>query len=293
MKFEEVKKHIGYKKCRDNIMLKLEILGKNNEKRENAVVPEFAKMRSSKVKVLKIYKLHFNQKGKRVETVMNHVTAQSKHDIKFKYKFNEIIEVDTYDENIENVCSQGIHYFMSEEAAYYYDFTPQNGICKRWYDNGVLMYQFNCRYGKRNGIKKEWFDTGILKSQENYLRDILHGKTKTWYHDGKLQCVINYKWGIPNGKIETYHSNGNLEKICFYENDKLCGKYMEYYSIGKLKSICFYENGMLNGFKKLYFRNGQIKYKCFYDTSVPSGKCWLWDKDGNLIKVIDRGSSVH
>ena len=98
---------VGYKKCRDNLIVKLEI--PEDALRSSATT---RKCRCSKAKVLSIT----NIDGLEV----NVVYAVSKHDSGFLYKVGEVVSVDDFDTNRWNECSTGIHFFMAREEAVLY-----------------------------------------------------------------------------------------------------------------------------------------------------------------------------
>ena len=98
---------IGYKKCRNNLIVKLEI-------------PEDAcrcsatskKCRCSKAKVLSITNLDGSESTSNV--------AVSEYDSSFVYRIGETVEVTDFDQNRWNECSTGIHFFMNREDAVKY-----------------------------------------------------------------------------------------------------------------------------------------------------------------------------
>ena len=95
---------IGYKKCRDNLIVKLEI--PEDALRSSATT---RKCRCSKARVLSITDLD--------ESDANVEYAVSKHDSGFLYKVGEVVSVDDFDTNRWNECSTGIHFFMTREEA--------------------------------------------------------------------------------------------------------------------------------------------------------------------------------
>ncbi len=95
---------IGFKKAKDNIIVKLEIT--SNALRSSATT---RKCRCSKAKVLDIYS--YNNKE------VKYKEAVSTHDSGFIYKVGEIVEVENFDTNRWNECSTGIHFFLTEEEA--------------------------------------------------------------------------------------------------------------------------------------------------------------------------------
>ena len=95
---------IGYKKCRDNLIVELEI--QEDALRSSATT---RKCRCSKAKVLSITNLDGSE--------ANIEYALSKKDYGFLYKVGEVVSVDDFDTNRWNECSTGIHFFMTREEA--------------------------------------------------------------------------------------------------------------------------------------------------------------------------------
>ena len=98
---------VGYKKCRDNLIVKLEI--PEDALRSSATT---RKCRCSKARVLSITYLDGSD--------ANVEYAISEHDPSFLYKVGKVASVNDFDTNRWNECSTGIHFFMTrEEAASY------------------------------------------------------------------------------------------------------------------------------------------------------------------------------
>ena len=98
---------IGYKKCRNNLIVKLEI--PEDAYRCSATSK---KCRCSKAKVLSITNLDGSESTSNV--------AVSKYDSSFVYRIGETIEVTDFDQNRWNECSTGIHFFINREDAVKY-----------------------------------------------------------------------------------------------------------------------------------------------------------------------------
>ena len=98
---------IGYKKCRDNLIVELEI--PEDAYRCSATSK---KCRCSKAKVLSITNLDGSESTSDV--------AVSKHNSSFVYRIGETVEVTYFDQNRWNECSTGIHFFMNREDAVKY-----------------------------------------------------------------------------------------------------------------------------------------------------------------------------
>ena len=145
--------NIGYKKLQNGYIAELEILGKTNENRRHIENPQYAKYRTSKVKVLKIFK-----NERRGIKQMNGL-----YDKNFVYGVGKEIHVANYDENMNNVCSQGIHYFKTLEQAKMWKLNLDNYTGKyiEWYDNGNKWYEREYKDGKEEEEKWiGWYENG-------------------------------------------------------------------------------------------------------------------------------------
>ena len=100
---------IGYKKCRDNLIVELEI--PEDALRSSSTT---RKCRCSKARVLSITNLNGSE--------VNVEYAVSKKDSGFLYKVGEVVSVDDFDTNRWNECSTGIHFFMTREEAVKYNY---------------------------------------------------------------------------------------------------------------------------------------------------------------------------
>ena len=98
---------VGYKKCRDNLIVKLEI--PEDALRSSATS---RKCRCSKANAISITNLNGSE--------VNVEYAVSGRDSGFLYKVGEVVSVDDFDTNRWNECSTGIHFFMTREEAVLY-----------------------------------------------------------------------------------------------------------------------------------------------------------------------------
>ena len=95
---------IGWKKCRDNTVVKLEILA--DAKRSSAYS---RKCRCSAAKVLAIENVDGTPyKGSKIN---------SQQDGGFWYTVGEIVSVEDFDEDRRNECAPGIHFFITRQEA--------------------------------------------------------------------------------------------------------------------------------------------------------------------------------
>jgi len=149
--------HIGYKRASKGRIVVLEIRGQNNEDREGIVNKRFAKMRCSEALVKRIYDIR--------DEWIEYDKARSCHDYDFVYRVGQIITPDSYDENPNKVCANGIHYFLSEHAARNF-FSKRTRLKKSEYfvtyhNNGRMREE--CTLGARaHRSYKKWDAKGML-----------------------------------------------------------------------------------------------------------------------------------
>lgn len=98
---------IGYKKCRENRIVKLLIT--EDALRSSATS---RKCRASKAKVLEI------TDGKIPELTYNYATSE--YDANFLYRVGEEVSVPNFDTNRWKECATGIHFFITREEAMLY-----------------------------------------------------------------------------------------------------------------------------------------------------------------------------
>lgn len=118
------------------IMQKLKLSGtKTNEKRKNVVNKAHAKFRSNKLYIVDIFDIFDSNITK---TQIVHECDTGFKLIRILYEIGKIIECDQYDENIDKICTRGIHYFKTPITAYYYRDVPKKytGHWITWYDSG-------------------------------------------------------------------------------------------------------------------------------------------------------------
>ena len=125
---------IGYKAAfneNTRVVITLEIPDDalTNINRTSVVVKEKAKHRANKVKVLKIE----DKQGKEYKTAE---TGFFREKI-LVYRVGETLEEPTYDTDIEQVCSRGIHFFLDKTVAEQYEILEiENGLLESFYDTG-------------------------------------------------------------------------------------------------------------------------------------------------------------
>ena len=185
----EKSQHIGYKKCQDGRIVVLEILGKHNEDRKNIVDKQFAKMRCLKARVIRIYNMH--------DQSIEYDEAYGIYDKTFKYTVGEVVEpIDEFDNYLDKVCGSGIHYFLTEEPAYYWDYEPKNDLYKSWHPNGQMEKRCTYKNGKRDGLYESWHSNGQMRYRHTYKNGEKDGLHENWHANGQMYMRCTFKNGI-------------------------------------------------------------------------------------------------
>ena len=72
----------------------------------------------------------------------------------------------------------------------------KHGLCKYYYENGELEFEYNWKNGELDGLCKIYYENGKIKSEYNYKDGELHGIGKRYYEDGKIRAEYNFKNNI-------------------------------------------------------------------------------------------------
>jgi antitoxin component YwqK of YwqJK toxin-antitoxin module len=287
--------HIGYKKCRNDRIVVLEILGETNEGRSNVVDRNHAKMRCSKALVLRIYDMH----DESIE--YDEAFGIHQYHVAFRYGVGEIVEPDSFNENIESVCTNGIHYFLSESTAYFYQFNcPREftGTHEKRHDNGAM------------NTRKEYV-CGVLTLNEKFYANgnlserIRHGTAKTGsetssheyrYMNGHMKVQFQTIGGRREGKYESWYENGQSMEDHYLLNDRKNGPCKSWYENGQPKErYHIVWAGRKTGKYESWYENGQPKERSTYDNIGARGRIGeyaLWYENGVIRERRIRASVV-
>jgi hypothetical protein len=120
-----------------------------NESR-NVYDRRYAKFRTSEARVLRILNL---LSAKWISFYYHETVIMYKENCYWKprkvhtlYQVNEIVRAHQFDGHLEQVCTSGIHYFISLEAAYYYE-VFSNGRISHFDDDGFMIDEQMYKYG--------------------------------------------------------------------------------------------------------------------------------------------------
>lgn len=196
-----------YKLCCDRYIVVMKKLAETitNELRIGVVDADHAKFRASVLEVVLI--VNVNDTRDRPHQILNRFKKYV-----LMYIVGENVKPHVFNDNLDEVCTGGIHYFKTIETAFMYDrgvpigFTGlwmawyesgQKGIEWRyvngvkiyrigWYDNGHKLDESEYINGKISGICTEWYKNGQIKSRGEYVNGELSGHWTKWCEDGQI-----------------------------------------------------------------------------------------------------------
>jgi antitoxin component YwqK of YwqJK toxin-antitoxin module len=154
---------------------------KTNEDRSKVIYFNNAKFRENKLKDIKIFNKNNPDKTKKM--IINEYENK-----KLRYTVGRIVKIDDYDEDIEIVCSNGIHYFKTLEPAYYYGDMQKNYTCKwiRLYEDGRNIDEGDYIDGKKSGHWICWYYNGQKAMEGDYIDGKESGHWIHWHNGQKL-----------------------------------------------------------------------------------------------------------
>jgi len=150
-----IDKDIKYKRCGNCIVqMKRWYDTKDNEMRRGVCDPRYAKYRANKLMVVKIYD---SLNDRFVPNIHHTWHWEGNALVPIDYIVEQIAVPNGFDENIEEVCTKGIHYFNTLFAAYCYD------------QDEVVQIIHNGRIKRSNPHSsreedKVWFETQLHQS---------------------------------------------------------------------------------------------------------------------------------
>ena len=182
-----------------------------NMNRENIIDKKHAKYRCNNAYVVEI-----EDNYKNYDSAMSGFYTK-----KLLYEKNKVIET-SFDIDIKNVSSDGIHFFLDLETALNYKepilrqrWKNERDTYKEYYSNGqvakIVKYKLDEKDPKTIIYKKikEYYEDGLNKIEYNLSINKYDGLYQEWYPDGKLKKRIKYDKNRVISIIESYDIRGN------------------------------------------------------------------------------------
>lgn len=173
-----------FKSCCVTWIVVLEIvdgLTITNEKRRNVVNQNYAHFRGNVFKVVDI--IHKLVKDKTIQTI-NSSTAIVEW--KVNYTIGELVSSNTFDHDIDETYTTGIHYYKTPIAAFHAELEKvKNGRLYTWNHQGTKLSEKVFRNGYEHGMRILWHHNGVKYSQQNYQGGVKIGREIKWNPSGK------------------------------------------------------------------------------------------------------------
>ncbi|MBI3219556.1 MAG: toxin-antitoxin system YwqK family antitoxin [Bacteroidetes bacterium] len=99
----------------------------------------------------------------------------------------------------------------------------QEGITRKWYDNGQLSEERLYVAGKKEGVHKAWWQDGKPKFAFEVSDDAYTGELKEWYSSGQLAKQFHYRKGQEEGSQKMWWADGSIRANYVVRNGKKYG----------------------------------------------------------------------
>jgi len=226
---------LRYKACRKSIVT-LELLDDsiNNEKRDGVIDKNYAKFRCDKAKVISITEVKTGEKIEKDISIFHH---------KFEYKLGKIVKAFNFNFDLDIVCSEGIHYFKTKEAAlsWFYSY-PDDGKIS-WYENGQKKFEGTYINEKKNGTWIKYYENGQKRREGTYINGKKYGKWIGYFVDGEKNFEGVFKDGNRDGKWIYWWPNSQKHSEGTWKDGKLDGKWIDLDMNGEKETEEIYKDG--------------------------------------------------
>ncbi len=147
---------------------------------------------------------------------------------------------DTLFYNLQKFSGYLFQLYPSADTALVISFIDgvQEGITRKWYDNGQLAESRLYVQGKKEGVHQAWWQDGKPKFIFEVSDDAYTGELKEWYSTGQLAKEFHYKNGQEEGAQKMWWADGRLRANYMVRNGK------KYGSIGV--KLCLNPNDSIN-----------------------------------------------
>ena len=218
---------IVFKSCKDWIV----VMKKNPDTETNelrSVVNEmYAKYRANKLRVIKI----FNKLNP--TATVSHVSSNAYEKKSITYRVGQCVyvkEVD-FDTDMNNVCSTGIHYFKSVEAAFYFELPKKyTGPYYKWSSDGDNVAEGYYENDLKTGSWISYYSDRHVKEEGQYENDLKTGLWTYYYSDGNIFKQGHYLGGLQNDKWVYSYNCGTKQQECTFVTGLMQGKCNMYWS---------------------------------------------------------------
>jgi len=262
------------------VVMKKESDTKTNENRENILDPFHAKYRADKLRVLKI--INVND----IETTTDSVHHRNQtFGYSAIYTVGSIVKSYNFNENIQEVCSNGIHYYKSLESAFFHRSMP-DGYTGRWFcqnSDGSKDWEGYFANGEKNGVHREWDKSEGLTYRIEWLDDTRHGLFLCFYKNGTQKQIGRYSNGSATGVWFEWYKNKSKKNQIEYIAGRRYGQYKSWHENGTKECEGEYLNGKKHGKWTHWYENGEKEIEGEYVDGKENGRYMCWHECGELM----------
>jgi len=179
----------AFKSCGGDwiVVLKKRPDTKTNEDRYYITDKRYAKFRADRLDVVGIH--HKFVQGRTRDSINNSIYPNEK----LWYLVGSDVHEPHYHPDSQKICVPGIHYYLSWEPAFYSECTVlDNGIYRRWDENGGIEAEGMYKNGKPDGKWSFWHENGMKYMDGKYREGKEIGTWIVWDDTGNKESEIRH-----------------------------------------------------------------------------------------------------
>jgi len=194
----------------------------------------------------------------------------------------------------------------------------RQGLWKKEYPNGRLMYEGNFRDGKPVGGWKRYHESGQVKAIISYHENsdsafvqlfdewgkkvtegnyIGEKKAGVWilFSENRKVAEENYSGGVKCGISRKFYQTGEVLEESEWQNGVQEGKYQVFFKNGKPFMQCKFSNNQRNGLFLSYFQNGRVELEAYYKNNLRDSEWKYFSETGDYIYSLkyDNGTLLN
>lgn len=160
----------------------------------------------------------------------------------------------------------------------------------------ILIIFFSC---SNVNTHREYYDNGILMKEFQVINNKKHGIYKEYYQNGKIKKINNWNNGNKNGQEIIYDTLGREKLIQTYKNNELYGSYIKYTFTEKykIKALGRYsEDYEIDSVWEYYINDTLLRQKIFLirlDTLLPPNYRIKYTESGSIDTALSCFFHIH
>lgn len=158
------------------------------------------------------------------------------------------------------------------------------GEWKRYHDNGFLRAILT--YGSADTVNATLFDeTGKKVAVGNY-----NGEKKvglwTYFSDNKVISEDFFVDGLKSGTGRIFYPEGTILEESEWKDGSRSGRYRALFPSGNPFLECMYADGRRHGYCITYYPSGEVEVEASYSMDLPDGEWKYYTENGDLKFIL-------